>query len=230
MFSAERRRHELRVAAFFQALDVNVLCPSDAAKDFWTKKSDLRAASIRTVPHMTLSWLPRETLASPRMGRMTVAFLGMASAYKGWPVFERLTRSHADVARFVFFGIDRPPAGLFDHVPVHVTAADPDAMIAAVARENVDLVLHWPSCFETFSISTHEALAAGAYIVTHPASGNVAATVRTLERGTVLQDAADLSAFFRDGRAEGMVHGLRDVRRRYEVKRLLSPLSFSAVI
>lgn len=65
-------------------------------------------------------------------------------------------------------------------------------MIRALADRRVDFVLHWASCAETFSFSTHEALAAGAYVLTNAGSGNVAATVRRLDRGAVLASGLNL--------------------------------------
>lgn len=88
-------------------------------------------------------------------------------------------------------------------------------MIDALAKRRVDFVLHWASCAETFSFSTHEALASGAYVLTNAGSGNVAATVKQLERGVVLADQGDLHAFFSEGRATSMATELR-ARRHTE--------------
>ena len=82
-----------------------------------------------------------------------------------------------------------------------VTQQQPDAMSAAIARLQLDLVVMlspWP---ETFSYTTFEALAGGADVVCLAASGNVADTVLRQRRGVVAQDAEELIGFFASGLA-----------------------------
>ena len=90
-------------------------------------------------------------------------------------------------------------------------------MSDAVAAEDVDIVLHWPSWPETFSFTTFEALAGTAYVVTNSGSGNVAAAVRQTGRGSILEDDKDLAAFFRDGRAKALAEHRREASKTLEV-------------
>ena len=103
-------------------------------------------------------------------------------------------------------------------------------MIDSVRAEQCDLVLHWASWPETFSLSTFEALCGGAYVLTNAVSGNVAATVRKTGRGAVLDDEADLFEFFKDGRAEAMITTLRKERREYQVESSLSRMSWECLV
>ncbi len=120
---------------------------------------------------------------------ITIAFVGYPAPHKGWPMFERLVREnrgeHSEF-RFVYFGTSEIVLDHVDRIPVSVSAEDPNAMISALSEQNVDFVLHWAACAETFSFSTHEALASGAYVLTNPISGNVAVTVRRSGLGLVL--------------------------------------------
>lgn len=217
LYGSERVSHLDRMAAFFEEVDVDVVAPSQFAADFWTARTSLSAASVTVLPHAEIEW--EECAPGPEEGgRVSVAFIGYPAPHKGWPMFERLVRGFrgSDLG-FDFVYLGTSPLGLdgVENVHVHVTAEEPNAMIRALAERRVDFVLHWASCAETFSFSTHEALASGAYVLTNACSGNVAATVRRLARGAVLADENELEAFFHDGRAAEMAAELR-ARRRTE--------------
>jgi len=230
-FGVERHSHLARMQTFFDTINVHLLAPAPVTKKLWEAHSSLRAASIEVVPHVDLAWKKRTTPAPQEQDVITLAFLGTPAPHKGWNMFEKLVHLHRDDPRyrFVYCGTTTPPCSGVEHVPVHVTADNADAMIAAVAENNVDLVLHWASWPETFSLSTYEALAGAAYVITNPISGNVAASVRRLRRGAVLEDEADLEAFFTDGRAETMVKTLRNVRRTKQVTHQLNTMAYEVI-
>lgn len=227
LYGRERAAHQARMKAFFDALDVHVLSPSQVTADLWQARSGLNAASLQVCPHMTLDWVKRAVPLPAGSDRIVVAFLGTPAPHKGWAAYDRLVRNLKSDGRFkfVYCGSATVPNSAVSHVPVHVTAETPDAMIEAVNAEQADLVLHWASWPETFSLSTYEALAGGAYVLTNPISGNVAATVERLGRGAVLQDEADLEAFFADGRVEAMVETLRAERSAYSIRWTTSDMS-----
>jgi hypothetical protein len=156
---------------------------------------------------------------------VTVGFLGTPAPHKGWNEFERLVQSNKTRYRFVFFGSVDVPLGGVEHVRIHVNATNPDAMIDAVAKEKCDLVLHWASWPETFSLSTYEAIAGGAYVVTNAGSGNVAVTVDWTGRGVVLQDVTALLDFFEGDEAEALVRTIRKDRRTHNITHVLSEMS-----
>jgi hypothetical protein len=230
-FGKERISHSDRMRTFFRDLDVHVLSPSEVTAQTWQEWSDLKPESLNVQPHMHLEWRKRTTPPPRTNDKITVGFLGTPASHKGWNVFEDLFRTFGvqDGYRFVFLGASEQPVSGIDHTRVHVTAGDPDAMIDAVRKEGIDLVLHWASWPETFSLSTHEAYAGGAYVITNPISGNVAATVERLKRGAVLNDDKDLYAFFADGLATKMVEKLRKERQKYEVSHQLSRMVHDAI-
>jgi hypothetical protein len=125
----------------------------------------------------------------------------MPAAHKGWPVFRELAVRFAADPRydFIYLGgaeVADLPIGFR---PVMVTAEAPLAMRDALAAAAVDAALVWPLCRETFSFTAHEAAAAGAAVITHPDSGNVAAFVEASGRGRVLADEAMLFEAFDSG-------------------------------
>ncbi|WP_226583422.1 glycosyltransferase family protein [Acuticoccus sediminis] len=223
-YGPERAAQLERIEAFFSQMKVHVLSPSEVALAIWRRNATVTPASARVLSHMELTFAPRTEPAPAEADKPTIAFLGTPAPHKGWDLFEGLVRRHinTDRYRFVFFGSAAVPAGGIDHVKVHVDAQNRDAMIEAIAATKVDLVIHFASWPETFSLSTYEALAGGAYVVTNPISGNVAATVERLGRGAILKDAAELYAFFDDGRAEALAAAARADRRQHTVRHTLS--------
>lgn len=233
IYGEERREHSARMTAFFRDVDVHLVSPSRVTLDFWTRHADLRVVSKRVAPHMTLEWIKRATPAAIDPYRpVTVAFLGTPATHKGWPIFERLSEEAGSSKefRFLLFSASRPPGSTIKRIDVHVTADKPTAMSDAVAAEEVDIVVHWPSWPETFSLTTYEALAGGAFLVTNGISGNVAATVEELQRGEVLGDEADLFALFKDGRAARMAQQSRASRAGSSVVHRLSEMSVSLLV
>ena len=230
LYGRERPDHGARIRAFFDALDVHVLSPSQVTADLWTEKSGLTPASLQVCPHMTLDWRPRAQPLPEETGQITVGFLGTPVPFKGWTIFERMIERHklGTQMRFVYCGARPVKLAGVDKVPVHVTTDNPDAMIDTVRAEKIDLVLHWATWPETFSLSCYEALAGGAYVLTNPVSGNVAATIDRLGCGAVLEDEDALVAFFEDGRAADMVQELRRRRAAHSIHHSLSQISFSA--
>jgi len=216
------------MAALFRDVDVHLVAPSKVTLDFWKKHSDLRVISKRVVPHMTLEWIRRMNPAAIDLDRhVTVAFLGTPATHKGWPIFEHLAKDprSSKAFRFLLFSASRPPGSTIKRIDVHVTADRPTAMSDAVGAEGVDIVVHWPSWPETFSLTTYEALVGGAFLVTNETSGNVAATVKEMQRGEVLADEAELFAFFGDGRAERLARKGRASRAEFSVVHHLSDMS-----
>ncbi|WP_083101086.1 hypothetical protein [Pseudophaeobacter leonis] len=227
-YGEERVQHQKRLQSFFERLDVHVLSPSEFCADLWGARFGAKAGKLDVHQHVSLDWIAREGATPKDADKITIAFLGYPARHKGWNVFDHLLKSFKDDQNFdfVYLGTNPPPSALVRHVPVSVTSDNPSAMIDAVADEKTDIVLHWATCPETFSLSTFEALAGGAFVLTNPNSGNVAATVEKLGRGRVLAGEDDLVDFLTDGRAKNMVEKLRTERKKTMVSRSVSAMSF----
>jgi hypothetical protein len=96
-------------------------------------------------------------------------------------------------------------------VPVQTTADQPDAMIEAVARHRIDVVINWSLWPETFCFAAFEGLAGGASLITHGGAGNVPALAESIGegRGLVLEDRSALRKVFQDGLPAHLVSGPR---------------------
>ena len=206
VYGAERISHQARVRDLFAALRIHALAPSSFMAAEWTARSGLAVDRLTVLPLLTLHWPETQRRPPNRpipQTAITLAFIGYPAAQKGWPIFQALAsaaRLPDTDLRFLYFGATPVTDTAIGSVAVHVSEDDPDAMIRAISEHQVDLVLHWANSPETFSFTTHEALAGGAWVLTNPGSGNVAVTVRETGEGVVLQDEDDLRAFFTDGR------------------------------
>lgn len=233
LYGEERLTHLKRLGKFFKAVPVDLLSPSQAALDLWNARSQLPVKSKSVVPHMELVWKARkESPPAPERNRpVRVAFLGTITPIKGWPVFESLVQrlSYEGHYEFLAFGVQPPPDPNVKLVPVHVTADDRNAMVRAIAKADVDIVLHWAGWPETFSFSTFEAIAGGAFVVTNPQSGNVAVAVRNLKSGIVLDNEAELIDYFVSGKVKALAKQARKRRAAQSCRTRLSAMALPHV-
>jgi glycosyltransferase involved in cell wall biosynthesis len=144
---------------------------------------------------------------------------------KGWPIFRELALKHRDDPRYEFLHLGGATERRLP-VAFHEVAADqrrPRLMQETLEALQVDAVLIWPLCRETFSFTAYEATAAGCAIVTWPDSGNVAAFAAEAGRGWVLPDEPALFA----AAAEGRLADLSRAKRKPQLFDLaFSRLSF----
>jgi hypothetical protein len=200
VFGPGRDLHLSAHRRLFEALDLTLVAPSQAALDTWNSAPDAPQARRQVVhPHAHLAPTGRQAGGDPE-APLKVAFLGMPSAYKGWPVFTELAHRFGGDPRYRFVRLGSAAApGPADHIEVSVTADNPQAMRLALETAGVDVAILWSLCRETFSFAAYEAAAAGAAILTGPDSGNVAAFTRAGGHGLVLPDEAALHAQFESG-------------------------------
>jgi hypothetical protein len=202
VFGEARPMHLDRIERFFDENPVEIVAPSHHAAELWTSKAGQPVSALHVVPHVVLEDAPGP--ASGRQGErpVTVGFVGAPHVQKGWQTFlDLMLAVSGSGVRFVVLSESRPMLGEDDWRHVRNTIEDPEAMTRAVRELDIDLALIWPGGPETFSLTTHEALAGGAFVLTNPQSGNVQAVVRATGRGAVLDDAAALVGYFMDGSA-----------------------------
>lgn len=199
--------HEL----LFQRLRLTVVSPAPSTLDLWRRAWPFPAPESLVHPHVRLVERGPAPVRSEG-GPLRVAYAGHAATHKGWPVFREVALSHASDGRYAFLHLgDKAEPGLpIEFHPVRVTADRPRAMVEALERLEVDVLLFWPLWRETFSFTVYEAIAAGCAVVTGPDSGNVAAVVGDGRHGRVLPHEAALAEAF----AKGALAGLSRASRR----------------
>jgi hypothetical protein len=200
LYGPWRARHLAEHRRLFERLALTVASPSQTALDLWTDRADFPVAGTVVLPHARL--LARGPAPLPAANRpLRVAHLGFTAAHKGWPIFRRLAITHGFDPRYAFHhlgaGGDRDLPVTFE--AVSVDADRPGTMTEALLRAEIDAVLVWPLCQETFALVAYEAVAAGCAVITGPDSGNVAIFVRETGAGRVFDDEPALTDAFADG-------------------------------
>jgi hypothetical protein len=214
VYGADRVTQHGRVRAFFEAANPWVLGPSSSALDLFLRAANLpfRGSAVSPPARLVLQPAPAGWSGDP--GRpLRIAHLSARSPAKGWGAYKRLADRFRGDPRYAFFqmGSSHGPAGTphIRHVPVQVTADQPEAMVEAIAANGIDVVVSWASWPETFCYAAHEAIAGGAYVLTHPDAGNVPDAIATQGggQGLVLPDEDALHALFDRGVYAGALAG-----------------------
>nr|MEA2799504.1 hypothetical protein [Phenylobacterium sp.] len=217
-----RARHLAEHQRLFERLSLTVVSPARTTLDLWKASSAYPTAGETILPHARLveRGPARET---PADRPLRIAYAGMPAAHKGWEIFRDLVARHADDPRYHFIHLGgRTQAGLqMEFHKVTVTEDRPRAMQEAIEGHEVDAVLIWPLCRETFSFLAYEAVAAGAAVIAGPDSGNVAAFVEETGHGVVLTSEDALAAALESGGLAGLARAVR--------KPQLYDLAFSAL-
>lgn len=217
-----RARHVAQHARLFERLRLTVAAPSQPTLDLWRRSTDLPAEAEVVLPHARLV-RPRRAPRPPRKRPFRLAYAGLPTPHKGWPIFAGLAAALARDPRYELVHLGaRPDPDL--PVRFREASAGPgrlSAMADALAEEAADAVLVWPLCRETFSFVAYEAVAAGCAVLTGPDSGNVQAFVRETGFGRVFDDEAALAEAFTSG-------AILDLARRRRRPKLYD-LEFSAL-
>ncbi|ARP92228.1 hypothetical protein CAL14_19675 [Bordetella genomosp. 9] len=183
---------------FFDAVRPFILAPSATILDFWRASGKYQHLGSAVVPPCDLM----QTNITPQFqsGRaLRVAFLGAPTYEKGWDAFESLVRWHSQDPRYEFFHFSWAPADVpgLRKVPVTVTRSNRMAMVDAVREAGIDVVINWSLCFESFSFTAHEALAAGTYLIARRGSGHVERVVAESDgNGCIVGSDIELHAMF----------------------------------
>jgi hypothetical protein len=207
VYGGSRADHLARMGALFSKVRFTAVAPSQHTADQWRKSTDLPVADLIVAPHCHIepegqrldSQFATSALSEEQteLRPIRVAFLGHPVAHKGWPVFREMVRQFCGTGGYEFWHLgtagDAKLPVVFNEVKV--TPENPDAMIRAIDAANIDVVLQWSICPETFGITARECVAAGAFLLTSRGSGAIAAYVETTGGGKVLDDEAALHTY-----------------------------------
>jgi GT2 family glycosyltransferase len=235
LYGEERSAHLQRIRSLAATVDLRLISPSEFMTRHFRALQPQMGGQITTVPHMEVLWhdMPANREAYGESNApLTIAFLGNPAFHKGWQAFRTLSQDVSAVAqgvRFLHLGAERKAIAGIDWQCVQVSAQDPEAMVQALTENAVDFVFHWANWPETFSFTTFEALAAGAWVITRPESGNVAATMAQIEPGLVFPDDKALLAALADGRLAGIAADLRRKRAASQRTSHRSAMTFAAM-
>ncbi|NLS08112.1 methyltransferase [Rhizobium sp. P32RR-XVIII] len=212
-YSALRRVHSERMKSLFKQCDVDLIAPSNFVADLFRAQSDLPFASLRVQPHLEITWTTNDTPKDVNDRPVRVAFVGIPANHKGWPNFRELALHFRNDPHyeFLYFGSSAVTDGI-KSVQVTTSGKNRMAMTNALREADVDIVLHTSPTPETFSFTAHEAIAAGAFVVTNSATGNTARMVDRTGHGLVLKNEGDIFAMFKSGEIQRLADKARRLR------------------
>lgn len=198
---AGRPAHFDRMRAFFGTLQPVVIAPSEAALKVWRGRG-LAYLEAHVVP---IAYVVKSDISptKPPSATLRVAFVGQSSHAKGWTTFRKLVARFQDDNNIAFFHlgtrVEEADADPFiRYIPVRADVTDRDAMTRSLAANRIDIVLMWSAWPESFCYAAHEAVVAGAAIITNSHAGNVPSVVanHAPERSVVLDTEDELFELF----------------------------------
>lgn len=216
-YGNNRPDHLSRIRRLFKECDLTVIAPSQFVAELVERKHEYDYRSLKIQGHLMIEWSQRVVPITIRSGPVRVAYCGTRTPHKGWPNYLDLVRrfSHDQNLEFFYFGSAEPQDGLTT-VAVTADGDEKDAMIKALIKAEIDLVIHSSATPETFSFTAHEALAAGAYVLTNKSTGNTARLIGETRRGVVFDAEEQVFDFFANNEYEKLVQEVRS-RRSNEV-------------
>lgn len=187
--SQERRQNVKEIHQFLlQQSDLNVISPSEIAGRIWSKHFPELESKIKIVPHQICEGQYIDNRTEIR-GNIKIAFAGYPSATKGWTDWMNATEL-ADSKKlgysFYHFGIAGEDCRHIKNIPVSIKD-NKSSMIDELRKHEIDAVVLWSICPETYSYTFYEAFSANCFIITNEDSGNIAEQVKKHKNGLVLK-------------------------------------------
>ncbi|MEA3535645.1 tetratricopeptide repeat protein [Rhizobium sp. CC-YZS058] len=221
IFGQERHRRVKQMKALFDRISFHVLSPSQIALDIWLKSFDGVWSEASVVPHGTLVENKAQNVPASDKKIVKVAFVGYPVEHKGWRTFKAIVGSNRfdDRYEFIHFVSEKfkhDPDRDIRRVHTEISALSERSVIDLLREHDIDVVVipsGWP---ETFSFVTFESIAAGCLVLTVKDSGNVAATVRGLNKGEVFETSAALESFFQGTGVEELLEKRSPSKQRFD--------------
>lgn len=197
-----RHRHLDAMKRLFDELRPVVLFPSAAALEFWYARGGYSVESSKIIAPAQIDF--GSSASGVNHCPLRIAHLGAPASHKGWATFEKLVMHYSNDERYQFFRLGAGFVGThgLKEIKVQVTPDNPDAMVHAVREYEIDVVVNWSNCFETFSFTTLEAIAGGAFVVARRDAGNVWPAVAAAgpDRGIAVRTEMELRALLCSGK------------------------------
>lgn len=212
-YGAGRNKHFAAFTGFWDAWKPTFVAPSKTACDIWSKSFPDQAGKVMIIPHQIPQYSTAALARQPGTDRLRIAYVGYQHANKGWEEWKRLTsllsRDHYEL--LVLGSCTEFLPGV-RYIPVSFVKSGDNAMVKALREEGIDIAFLWSLVPETYSFTLYESMAAGCFILTNPASGNIAAQVSQSGCGIVASQLRDVLDLLRD--STGLRARLDESRRK----------------
>lgn len=201
-----RIKQREKFECLFNESNLKIISPSRFALDFWSSKSSYPISSSEVFPIAKLKWTGNSDIKRTS-NHIHIGFPGYPIHSKGWETWIRFVNSfRKDEFKFYHFSSLDGTAGNFERIDTAVTPDKTSLMIDLLVKYRIDAVLLWSIWPETFSITLHEALAAGCFIITNKMSGNIQDyLMKNPTQGVVLKNEEELIDFVKSGELKNRI-------------------------
>ncbi|MBZ9634148.1 glycosyltransferase [Clostridium sp. FP1] len=196
-YGKERVKHFEKINSFFYKFNMIFIAPSEVAKNIWVKFFPELRDRVYVIPHQVLVG---EYYKKNLLGNKTikVAYVGSQQENKGWAVWRNFVKQNKYNYDIYHFGLCCEKLSNVTNILVSFIEDGEGAMTEALKKYNIDIVILWSICPETYSFTYFESYCAGCFVITNPFSGNVAQQVIKNGNGVVLQNETDLNELFKN--------------------------------
>lgn len=198
-YTESKRKNEMYIQLWNKFKDrIEFVFPSIVARNVWLSAYPEYSNKARVVPHQIFDGEYHGNRAPVDGNRkLRIAYLGAREYYKGWDSFIKVFSRFGIDNRFswYYFGTDKVLEEGITSVYVD-NRKNKDSMIQSLRENEIDAVVLWSLCKETYSYTFFESLASNVFVITNENSGNIAAQVLIYSNGVVLRDENQLLDFF----------------------------------
>lgn len=171
------------------------IIPSDTAKDIWLEAFEEYRSKVKVIYHQKLQgkYSGNRKLIS---NKIKVGYLGEISFAKGWNAWNAvLANASNSFYEYYYFGKSKIKVSNVIKIKVDFRK-NINAMMDALRNTEVDCVILWSVCEETYSYTYYESLASNTFVITNIKSGNIARQVKERGNGLVLYNENQLIMLF----------------------------------
>ena len=180
---------------------MRLIVPSDAPAKIFRESIPDWSEKIQIVYHQRQEgvYMGNRT-PIPEKTKIKVAFCGLPSEIKGWnswiDAVDSAVAQHSNI-EFYHMGKSTKKHAHVMNVSVGFKTNEL-TMTEALRQHNIDCVVLWSQCPETYSYVYYECLAANTFVITSRCSGNIAEQVKRNRTGIVLENDEQLRILLSD--------------------------------
>ncbi len=219
--------HKSLILSFLLKINISHLffiAPSKFMADTWIQAFPQFSDRLSVIGHLKFVGEYFENMNPiDLLSPLKVAFVGNQSYNKGWEFWIQAVDTlefETHNYRFYYFGHSTHKMKHIQDVEVSVQKDGPTAMVDAIRKNGVDVVVLNSIQPETYSFTYYESLASNAFIITNESSGNISIQVRTNLNGIVMRSPDDLIEIFEKE------SNLRSALNEYRSRKRFGPLMF----
>lgn len=200
-YYADGKESNMKVRKFIQkyAQRTTFIVPSHSAKAHWLKAYPQYKDKIQIIYHQIYKGHYDGNHHKIEDGKaIKVAYIGEPLPSKGWDIWKKIIAANPD-GRYQFYYLGSSDIKLKDVENVNVDFRKKiDAMTTALREHDIDCILLWSICAETYSYTYYEGVSANAFIITNKNSGNIAYQTAAHKNGLVLDTPEEVVRLFRN--------------------------------